>query len=255
MNDRKEHFVKRRSPDGLIYGIHPVMEAVKSGKVIEKAFLQSNLRGEQSDELLMLFKEHNVPFVKVPIEKLNQFTRANHQGVIVIASPIEFVDIEAVIPHLYEQGKVPFILVLDRITDVRNFGAIARTAECCGVDAIVIPSKGGAPVSADAMKTSAGALNSIPVCRENNLFRAVDYLKKSGLQIVACTEKTNTGLFQAKIDGPVAVVMGSEEDGISEQLLKIADAKVKIPMMGEIGSLNVSVAAGIVCYEVVRQRL
>jgi 23S rRNA (guanosine2251-2'-O)-methyltransferase len=252
--DRPQYPKRRSAPEGMIYGIHPVIEALKSGKIIEKAFVQGSLKGEQSDELFRLFKDHNIPYSKVPIEKLNQFTRANHQGIVAFTSPIEFNDIEDIIPKLYEEGKVPFILVLDRITDVRNFGAMARTAECCGIDAIVIPLKGGAPVSADAMKTSAGALNNIPVCRANNLFMVADYLKKSGLQIIACTEKTDTMLFNAKIEGPVAIIMGSEEDGISEQLLKIADHKVKIPMSGDIGSLNVSVAMGVVCYEVVRQR-
>lgn len=256
MNERRPHFKKPKNqePDGLLYGIHPVTEAILAGKTIEKAYLQSNLRGEHSSELLVLFKKHNVPFQYVPVEKLNSFTRSNHQGVVAMASPIEYADIEAIIPKLFEEAKQPFILILDRITDVRNFGAIARTAECCGVHAIIVPDRGGAPASADAMKTSAGALNRLPVCRLRSLSSAVEYLKESGLQIVACTEKTDDSLYQTKATGPVAVIMGSEEDGISEYLLKLADSRVKIPMMGDIGSLNVSVAAGVICYEIVRQR-
>lgn len=254
MNEHPRYKKQPRTPDGFIYGIHPVIEAINSGKEIEKVYIQNTLRSDHAAEVLVLCKTHDIPFVKVPIEKLNQFTRANHQGVAAITSPIEYTDIEQLLPKLYEEGRTPFVLVLDRITDVRNFGAIARTAECSGVDAIVIPAKGGAAVNGDAMKTSAGALSKIAICRVNNLARTIDFLQKSGLQIVACTEKTETPLYKAKMAGPVAVVMGSEEDGISDQILKQAAIKVKIPMMGEIGSLNVSVATGVICYEIVRQR-
>jgi len=254
MNEHPIYKKQPRTPEGLIYGIRPVMEAIAAGKQIEKVYVLTTLASSQSAELLMLCKDHEIPFLKVPLEKLNQFTRANHQGVVATASPIEYTDIEAVIPKLYEDGETPFVLILDRITDVRNFGAIARSAECSGVHAIIIPAKGGAAVNADAMKTSAGALNKIAVCRVDSLMRTVDFLQKSGLQIVACTEKTDTPYYKSKMTGPVAIIMGSEEDGIAENLLKQAALKVSIPMIGEIGSLNVSVAAGIICYEVVRQR-
>lgn len=243
-----------KKPEGLLFGIRPVIEAIKAGKEIEKVFLLKELRSTQFAGLYELLQERNIPFVRVPEEKLLSFTNGNHQGVVAIASPIEYQDIEQIIPFLYEEGKTPFILVLDRITDVRNFGAIARTAECCGVDAIVIPHKGGAGVTPDAMKTSAGALSKIAVCREMNLNRTVDFLRKSGLKIAACTEKADQNLYQADLTGPLAIIMGSEEDGIDNQILKLADVKARIPLAGEIESLNVSVATGVICYEALRQR-
>jgi 23S rRNA (guanosine2251-2'-O)-methyltransferase len=198
---------------------------------------------------------HNVPFQAVPTEKLNRVTRKNHQGVISYISPISYHSIEDVLPSLYEAGKTPLLLILDRVTDVRNFGAIARTAECAGVDAIIIPSRGGALISADAVKTSTGALHKIPVCREDNLKTTIEFLTNSGVQIVGCTEKTDDLLYSVDLTLPTAIIMGSEENGISPEYLKRCDARAKIPMAGTIGSLNVSVSAGILLYEVIRQRL
>ena len=191
---------------------------------------------------------------KVPVEKLNRFTRKNHQGVVAFVSPIDFVKLHHIVANSYEGGFAPLVLVLDRITDVRNFGAICRTAECAGVNGIVIPSKGGAMINSDAVKTSAGALNYLSICKEDNLIASVQYLKDSGFQVVACTEKTDDLVYSAEMDIPTAIVMGSEEDGISQELLNLADQQVKIPLSGNIDSLNVSVAAGIVLYECVRQR-
>jgi 23S rRNA (guanosine2251-2'-O)-methyltransferase len=202
-----------------------------------------------------LLKKNGIYFQYVPIEKLNRLTSKNHQGVVGYISSIEYHKIEQVLPAVFEAGKMPLVLILDRITDVRNFGAIARTAECSGVDAIVIPARGAAQINADAIKTSTGALHKIPVCKEENLKDVIDYLRESGLQVIACTEKSSEYYYQQDMTLPVAIIMGSEEDGISGEYLKRADAAVKIPLMGEIGSLNVSVATGIILYEAVRQRM
>jgi len=238
----------------LIFGLRPIMEAIREGKEIDKLFIQNGLIGEIFGELRQLIKEYNIPFQYVPLEKLNRLTRKNHQGVAAFISALTYQSIENILPAVFEQGKVPLVLVLDRITDVRNFGAIARSAECTGVDAIIIPLKGAAQVNGDAIKSSAGALHKIPVCRSENLKNTLDYLKNSGLSIVACTEKTDDFYFKADLTLPLAIIMGSEEDGISPEYLKRCDAKVKIPLMGEIGSLNVSVAAGVILCEAVRQR-
>lgn len=238
----------------FIYGIHPVIEALKAGKEIEKILIQKGLRGEGFHQLFSLIKDLGVPSQFVPVEKLQRVTRQNHQGVIAYISEISYQKLDSIIPFVYEQGKTPLILVLDRITDVRNLGAIARTAECAGVDALLIPAKNSAPVSPDAIKTSAGALYKLSVCRSDSLVDSLQFLKNSGLKIVAATEKAETGYTDAGFDEPLALVIGSEEDGISDDLLNIADVKIKIPVMGEIASLNVSVATGIILYEIVRKR-
>ncbi|NRA11494.1 MAG: 23S rRNA (guanosine(2251)-2'-O)-methyltransferase RlmB, partial [Crocinitomicaceae bacterium] len=196
---------------------------------------------------------HQLQFV--PVEKLDSITDSNHQGVIALVSPIEYGKIEDVVEGLIEEGKKPFILVLDRITDVRNFGAIARTAECEGVDAILIPAKGSAQVTSDAVKTSAGALNRIKVCKTNSLKESLFYIQQCGLRIVACTEKSSVPLYEANLRGSVAVIMGSEEDGITSDLINMADVACRIPMRGEIASLNVGVATGMVLYEKLRQEI
>ncbi len=242
----------------MIFGLRPIIEAMLAGKTLEKIFLQKSARNPMTDEILDLAKKAEVPVATVPVEKLNKLTRKNHQGAVALLSAISYSPLSEIVPSLFEQGKTPLLLVLDRITDVRNFGSIARNAECLGVDAIIIPSRGGAQINADAMKTSAGALNLVPVCREPNLKDTIDYLKDSGIQIVACTEKTEHQLTDdSNLDfvGPTAIIMGSEEDGISPEYLKRADARVRIPLVGQIGSLNVSVATGIILYEVLRQRL
>ena len=202
-----------------------------------------------------LLKQNNIPYQYVPVEKLNRLTQKNHQGVVGYISSIGYYKIQDVLPTVFEEGKVPLLLILDRITDVRNFGAIARTAECSGVNAIIIPSRGSAQINADAIKTSTGALQKIPVCKEENLKSTIDYLHECGLQVIACTEKTTDYYFQIDFTVPTAIIMGSEEDGILNEYLQKSDGKAKIPLMGEIGSLNVSVAAGIILYEAVSQRL
>ncbi|MDF2435761.1 MAG: rlmB [Bacteroidota bacterium] len=239
----------------MIFGLRPVIEALKAGKEIDRLFVQTGLKNELFGEMMGMLKKHNVPYQYVPLEKLNRLTMKNHQGVVGYISSIEYHKIQDVLPQVFEKGKMPLLLILDRITDVRNFGAIARTAECSGVDAIIIPSRGAAQINADAIKTSTGALHKIPVCREENLKQTIEYLRESGLQVIACTEKTTDNYYQIDFTLPVAIIMGSEENGISSEYMKLADAHAKIPLMGEIGSLNVSVATGVMLYEVVRQRL
>ncbi|WP_187261050.1 23S rRNA (guanosine(2251)-2'-O)-methyltransferase RlmB [Pontibacter beigongshangensis] len=241
----------------MIFGLRPIIEAMLAGKVMEKIFLQKSARNPMTDEMLELAKKADVPVAMVPIEKLNKLTRKNHQGAVAYISAITYLPLAEIVTSLYEKGKNPLLLILDRITDVRNFGSIARNAECMGVDAIVIPSRGGAQANADAIKTSAGALHLVPICREPNLKDAIEYLKNSGIQIVACTEKTDLMLPDSQVDFtvPTAIIMGSEEDGISPEYLKRADAKLRIPLLGQIGSLNVSVATGIILYEALSQRL
>ena len=240
--------------ESLIFGIRPVIEAISAGKEIDKILLQKGLRGELFHELFGLIREFNIPLQTVPIDRLNRITRKNHQGVIAFISQISYHKLEQVMPGVYESGKTPLVLILDHITDVRNFGAIARTAECSGVNAIVIPSKGAAAINEDAMKTSAGALNIIPVCRVDRLEDAVRFLKESGLKVVAATEKAVTDYDNEDLNIPLAIVMGSEDHGVSPQILKSSDSLVKIPQTGEIGSLNVSVAAGVLLFETLRQR-
>ncbi|MDP3464010.1 MAG: 23S rRNA (guanosine(2251)-2'-O)-methyltransferase RlmB [Bacteroidales bacterium] len=238
----------------MIFGIHPVLEALRSDQQVDKLFVARTGQTPQLSEILKLAKENSIPVLQVPVEKLNRITRKNHQGVIALISPVTYYSLEQVIPLIFEEGRLPFILFLDRITDVRNFGAIARTAEAIGIDAIVIPSKGSVSVGADAVKTSAGALMRLKVCREHNLKTSLEYLKLSGLKLVAVTEKSNVNIWDAELRGPLVLMLGSEDDGISGEYLKRTDIQVKIPMIGQLGSLNVSVAAGIAMYEVVRQR-
>ena len=240
--------------DNLIFGLHPVEEALLEHRDIDKIMVSRDERKPDYVAVRKLAKENGIFVQEVPKEKLNRITMKNHQGIIAFTSPIEFQSLENLLPHLYEQGKSPLFLALDGVTDVRNFGALSRTAECSGVDAVIIPQKGGAPINGDAMKTSAGALNILPVCREENLKKTITELKSSGIRIVACTEKTETFVHEADLKGPIAIIMGSEEDGISPEYLKLCDTLVKIPMAGKIESLNVSVSAGIVIYESIRQR-
>jgi 23S rRNA (guanosine2251-2'-O)-methyltransferase len=239
----------------MIYGIHPVMEALSSGKDLEKAFVQRGAGSEVFRELLKLFRQYDVPYQVVPVEKLNKLTRKNHQGVVAYISPVSFCNIEDVIPGLYEEGRTPFLLIFDRITDVRNFGALLRTAESAGVDAVIIPSKGSAQLNSGTIKSSAGAIYKIPICRANNLKNVIEFLKESGIKIAAATEKTDKLHFETDLSGPIAIIMGSEGEGVSGEYLKKTDVQLRIPMLGEIESLNVSVAGGVLMYEVVRQRM
>jgi len=237
-----------------IFGIRSIIEAVEAGKTIDKLFIQKGLHNDLFAELWKLVRVKRINYKHVPLEKINRLTRKNHQGVFAFISPIDFHNIEDVIPKLYEEGKNPLVLVLDRITDVRNFGAIARTAECAGVDTILIPEQNAAAINADAIKTSAGALHKITVCRTWNLKLALQFLKDSGIQLIGCTEKTQDNMYKPDYTPPTAIIMGSEEDGVSPEFLKMCDAKAKIPMRGKIASLNVSVATGVILYEAIRQR-
>ena len=237
-----------------IFGIRPIIEAIESGKTIDKLLIQKGLHNELFAQLWKIVRLRRINYKHVPIEKINRITRKNHQGVIAFISPIDFYNINDVIPELYENGETPLILILDRITDIRNFGAICRTAECAGVDAIVVPEQNTAAINSDAIKTSAGALYNIKICRTWNLKILLQFLHDSGIQVIACTEKTNDNISNINYTIPTAIIMGSEEDGISSEFLKLVDKKGKIPMYGKINSLNVSVSTGIILYEVMRQR-
>lgn len=239
----------------FIYGIHAVLEALDSNPRIDKIFIKRESTGASIETILKLAKESGIPVQRVPVEKLNRLTHGQHQGVVAMVSAITYCKIEEVVETLQNDGCLPFILVLDSITDVRNFGAIARTAECAGVDAIVIPDRGSVSVGADAVKTSAGALLRIPVCRVPNLAHTVTYLQEKGYNLVAVSEKASENYTQADYCQPVALVMGAEDKGIAPHIFKACNMKVSIPMFGKIESLNVSVAAAVLMYEVVRQRL
>ncbi|WP_430815025.1 23S rRNA (guanosine(2251)-2'-O)-methyltransferase RlmB [Carboxylicivirga sp. RSCT41] len=245
---------KQEKEQQMIFGIRAVQEAISAGKEIEKVMLKKGLQGTLFQNFLDLVRANNIPFQFVPIEKLNRITRQNHQGVIAMISPVTYQDAEQLIPSLFDEGKDPFVLVLDHITDVRNFGAIARTAECAGVDAIIIPETGAAAVTSDAIKTSAGALHTIPVCRVRSLISTVEFLQNSGLKVVAATEKGAIDYDKANYRGPIALVMGAEDRGVNPKILAAAEIKSKIPILGDIESLNVSVAAGILMYEIVKVR-
>ncbi|MBK0381114.1 23S rRNA (guanosine(2251)-2'-O)-methyltransferase RlmB [Mucilaginibacter segetis] len=243
-----------REGNQMVFGIRTVVEAIRSGKEIESLYIQRGLGGGLLNELRGVLTEYNITAQQVPVEKLNRITLKNHQGVIAFISPIIYQKAEDIIPAIFEKGEVPLILVLDSITDVRNMGAIARTAECAGVHAIVIPAKGSAQINPDAIKTSAGALYKIPVCRHDNFMQTVKFLQESGLQLVCCTEKTNDNIYKPDYTAPTAIIMGSEEDGIRNDIIRIADHLAKIPMYGEIESLNVSVSTAVIVYEAIRQR-
>ena len=238
----------------MIFGLRAVIEAVQAGKDIDRVIVKRDLQGELFRELQEVLSKYEIPLQRVPLQRINRYTRKNHQGVLAFVSAVTYQKIENIIPMLYEEGKNPFIVVLDGITDVRNFGAIARTCEVAGVDAIVLPARGSVRVNADAIKTSAGALHTIPVCREQNLKDAVQFLKNSGIKVVAATEKAAENYTNTSYTNPVAVLMGAEDVGISSELLKISDDLVRLPVFGTIESLNVSVAAGVMLYEVIRQR-
>lgn len=245
---------KQRPEKDMIFGIRAVIEAIQAGSEIDKILVRRDMTSELSRELFTALNGLEVPVQKVPLEKLNRITLKNHQGVIAFISPVTFQHIEDIIPSIYEEGRMPFIVVLDGVTDVRNFGAIARTCECAGVDAIVVPIKGGAAVNGDAVKTSAGALLKIPVCREHNLINAVRYLSSSGIKVLAASEKATQNYSDISMTEPVAIVMGAEDEGVSPEILRMCDEMMRIPMLGTIESLNVSVAAGVLIYEAVRQR-
>ena len=237
-----------------IFGLRAVIEAIKAGKDIDKVLIKKDISGDLAAELFQVIKEYGVVSQRVPVERINRITQKNHQGVVAFLSPVAYHNLDDLIPSLFEAGKLPFVVALDGITDVRNFGAIARTCECSGVDAIIIPEKNSVSVNADAVKTSAGALLHIPVVRVKNLNKAIKQLKKSGLMIVGATEKGSKNYTTFDYTVPTAIVMGAEDTGISNENLRECDYLAAIPMFGQINSLNVSVAAGILIYEVVRQR-
>lgn len=238
-----------------IYGIHAVLEAIDAGKDIDKILLSKTLKPETAQEIIEQARALRIPVQRVPVQKIDRITRRNHQGVLALMAAVTYYRVEDLIPQFFDEGDNPFIVVLDGVTDVRNFGAVARTCECAGVSAIVIPDRESVSVNADAVKTSAGALNYLSVCREHNLVNAVKFLRNSGFKIVGTSDKSQQAYTHADYTGPVAIVLGAEDKGISPEIMKLCDTQVLIPEFGHINSLNVSVAGGIMIYEVVRQRI
>ena len=247
----KEHRVKEST---MVFDIRAVIEAINAGKDFDRILLRRDMSSSIARELLEALKGKEISVQRVPREKLDRMTEKNHQGVIAFLSQITYQKIEDIVPFVFEQGKVPFFVILDGITDVRNFGAIARTCECAGVDAIIIPTQGTASINADAIKTSAGALHNIVVCRTENLTNCIKFLADSGIKSIAATEKATQNYTQCSMTDPIALIMGAEDVGIAPERLKLCDEQVRIPMSGKISSLNVSVSAGILIYEVLRQR-
>lgn len=238
-----------------IFGIRAIIEAINSGETIDKVFLQKGLKGELFNELESLIRKSSINSSYVPVEKLNRLTKKNHQGAVAQISPVAFHNIEELILKTSESGKTPLFLLLDQLSDVRNFGAIIRTAECTGVNGIIIQKKGGAPINGDTIKTSAGAVFKIPICKVDHIKDAVFYMQGSGIKVIAATEKTENSLYNISFKEPCAIIMGSEGKGINPSTLKVVDEKAKLPLLGDIESLNVSVACGAFLYEAIRQRL
>ncbi|MAP55173.1 23S rRNA (guanosine(2251)-2'-O)-methyltransferase RlmB [Altibacter sp.] len=241
--------------ESTIFGIYPVLEAIKSDIVLDKVYIQKDSPNTKLEEIVNTLEKEGVTINHVPVEKLNRLTRGNHQGVVAVTSPIAFHDLETIVETVLSSKKIPLFLVLDQISDVRNFGAILRTAECTGVDAVIIQKKGGAPVSGDTVKTSAGAIFNIPICKVDHIKDAIFYLQGSGITTVAATEKTQKSLYDLELNKPLALIMGSEGKGVSKSVLHLVDENASLPVLGEINSLNVSVACGAFLYEVVRQRM
>lgn len=239
----------------LLCGIRPLLEAIEAGKEIDKIYIQKNLQGSLFKELWGSIKEHKLPYTVVPKSRLDKFTRKNHQGVVATLSVVQSVDLKEIVQRTFEQGEDPLIVILDRVSDVRNLGAIARTADATGAHALVTTMRNSAALNLDAMKASAGALNHLPICKESNLNDTISWLQMSGIKVIACSEKTEALSFNTELTGPIALIMGSEDKGVAPERLKAADAVVKLPMLGKVGSLNVSVAAGAMLYEIVRQRI
>ena len=239
-----------------IFGIRAIIEAIESGSTINKVYLQKGLRGELFFQLEKLIKEKKISISMVPVEKLDRLSKnSNHQGAVAQISPIEFNDLESLLEATIESGKTPLFLLLDQISDVRNFGAIIRTAECTGVNGIIIQKDGSAPVNAETIKTSAGAAFKIPICKVDHIKDALFMLQAEEIKIVAATEKTDDSIFDINFNQPMAIIMGSEHRGVNPSILKMVDYKAKLPLLGEIASLNVSVACGAFLYETVRQRM
>ena len=247
--------MQQKNREEYVYGTRAIIEAIRAGKEIEKLLIQKGIKNELISELLSLCRDYGVPVTRVPPEKLNRVTRKNHQGSIALISAISYNSLDHIISSTYEKGETPLLLVLDRVTDVRNFGAIARSAECAGVHGIIVPARGSAQINSDAVKTSAGALHYLPVFRSTHLKETLRELQNNGIQIVACTEKGNSSIYDQNLKDPVALLMGSEEAGISPEYLRLADHICQLPVHGKIKSLNVGVAAAIALYESVRQRM
>ncbi len=240
--------------ENLIFGLHPVLEAIKSNKPIDKLYIQKGISTDRIDEVLRNIDQDTVSINYVPIEKLDRLVRSNHQGIVATISPIIFQSLETIVEQLLESNKTPLLIILDQVSDVRNFGAILRTAECTGVDAVIIQKKGGAPVSGDTVKTSAGAIFNVPLCKVDHIKDAIYYLQGSGIKTIAATEKTQNSIYNTDLTGPLAVIIGSEGIGVSKSVLSLVDEKAALPLLGKINSLNVSVASGVFLYEAVRQR-
>ena len=238
----------------MIFGVRAVIEAIEAGKEIDKILVKKDIQSDLSKELFAAVKGTNIFVQRVPVERINRITTKNHQGVLAFVSAVTYYKVEDVVPTLFEEGKVPFFVMLDGVTDVRNFGAIARTCDCAGVDAIIITPRNSVSVNADARKTSAGALHTLPVCKEQSLTTAIKYLKDSGFKIVAATEKGDYDYTKANYKDPLCIIMGAEDTGVSYDHLALCDEWIKIPLFGKIESLNVSVAAGVLIYEAVKQR-
>lgn len=240
--------------ENLIFGLHPVLEAVKSKKPIDKLYIQKGMDSSKIDAILNDLDQEAVSVNYVPIEKLDRLIRSNHQGIIASISPISFKSLEEVVEERLENKKDPVFIILDQVSDVRNFGAILRTAECTGVDAVIIQKKGGAPVSGDTVKASAGAIFNLAVCKVDHIKDAIFYLQGSGVKTIAATEKTSQTIYDTDLTGPLAIIMGSEGKGVSKSVLSLVDQSASLPVLGEINSLNVSVACGVFLYEMIRQR-
>ncbi len=244
--------------ENQIFGIRAIIEAINAGKEIDKVFIQSDTQSELMQELMKAMKKNSVNFSYVPVEKLNRLTPNNHQGAVATIAPITFIKLETLVESVLSRsvgsGKIPLFLILDQLSDARNFGAIIRTAECTGVDGIIVQKTGSAPVNGDTVKTSAGAVFNVPICKVDHIKDAIFYLQGSGIKTIAATEKTDDTIYTIGLNEPIAIIMGSEDRGINPSVLKIVDAKAKLPMFGSIGSLNVSVACGAFLYETVRQR-
>ena len=252
--DGEQHQKEICSNQQIVCGLRPVIEALNSDVRIDRILIQNGLSGSLVTELKSELHDKGVPFQYVPSEKLDRLTQSNHQGVVATVSPIKYHSFQELVPSLQEQGRVPFVVLLDHVTDVRNMGAIVRTIECAGADAVVVPESGSARISEDAIKTSSGALLRVPVCREQNLKTVLNLAKQYGLQVVAATEKASQSYLSVDFTLPTLLLMGSEEKGISPDLLKLSDVRASLPIMGEVQSLNVSVAAAVFMYEALRQR-
>ncbi|WP_333695760.1 23S rRNA (guanosine(2251)-2'-O)-methyltransferase RlmB [Flavobacterium sp.] len=240
--------------DNQIFGIRAIIEAIQSGREVDKVFIQKEAQGDLMRDLMKTMKANKINFTYVPVEKLNRLTSKNHQGAVASIAPISFVDLETLVTNVVDSGKTPLFLILDQLSDARNFGAIIRTAECTGVDGIIIGKQGAAPVNGDTVKTSAGAVFNVPICKVEHIKDAIFYLQGSGIKTIAATEKTDDSIYDLSLSEPLAIIMGSEDRGVNPSVLKIVDEKAKLPMFGTISSLNVSVACGAFLYEVVRQR-